>query len=724
MALGLASAGVLAKPLAPQVQQPVVFSSASPASLAPTIHPPVSREVSSLWLVPTSVERSAARSNAALQALQEGLKFYAQEDFEQAFARFTLAATPKSPLRNYSTYYAGVSELRLERFDAARRRFAELRDAKGYLSQAAALGEAEAAQGMHDYGAQTKIYERLLAEHPVDAPAIWLSLAEATMADGDRRRAAEAYVRLYYEFAANDLAEEAQGPLSRMPEVEPIEAGNARYKLELGRGERLFGLRRIADARTSFVRVKPYASGDDEELVALRLAECDYFQKRYVRARDALKPFLNKGARQAEARFYYLMSQRGLKNNGSFELLARALVKDFPDSTWAEEGLNSLATYYIQLDQDAEADSALRELYARFPRGRYAERAAWKAGWRAYRAARMVEAAGFFESAAGSFPRSDYRPAYLYWAGRARDAMGDRVSAVARLQLTTADYLNTYYGRLASATLEKWGATPARSNLIFLRDLPTQDAERGYLPPNADTIRTLLALALYDPALKEMEYAQENWGQSPVVQATIAWTNRQKSASEKGTAQFNLARGAINVMKRAYPQYLAAGGEQLPRDVLTIIYPLSYWDLIKKYSTLRDLDPYLVASLMVQESTFVPDIRSSAHAYGLTQLLPSTARMYARKLKLRYSPKLLTDPEANIRIGTAYFADKIEQFGSVPLALASYNAGERAVKKWITERPAMPREEFIDDIPYPETQNYVKRVLGAADDYRRLYGPS
>src|SRR4029077_4046986 len=167
------------------------------------------------------------------------------------------------------------------------------------------------------------------------------------------------------------------------------------------------------------------------------------------------------------------------------------------------------------------------------------------------------------------------------------------------------------------------------------------------------------------------EFAAANWGDSPVLQATVAWVNRQKSFSEKGTAQFNLARGAINLMKRAYPQYLAAGGAQLPRDLLTIIYPLSYWDLIRKYSAQNDLDPYLVASLMSQESTFVADIRSSANAYGLTQLLPVTARQYARKLKMKYSSRLLTDPDANIRIGAAFFADTIRRFGALHLALAS-----------------------------------------------------
>ncbi len=76
---------------------------------------------------------------------------------------------------------------------------------------------------------------------PIDAPAIWLSLANAALADGDRKRAAEAYLHLYYEFPLSEHAVQAEGPLQTLPEVQQIAAGNARYKLEMGRGERLFG---------------------------------------------------------------------------------------------------------------------------------------------------------------------------------------------------------------------------------------------------------------------------------------------------------------------------------------------------------------------------------------------------------------------------------------------------------------------------------------------------
>jgi soluble lytic murein transglycosylase len=719
--LGVVGALILTEPALPRAARPADVMASAPS---PTVHPPVARNAAQLWMAPAASDQATAASNPALVHLQAGLRLYAGEKFEQALARFTSAATPTSPLGAHAAYYAGVSELRLRRFDAARQRFAALKDTVGFVGEAAALGEAEAAQAQGDFEEAATIYEDILKEEAVDAPAIWLSLANAALAAGERKRAAEALLHLYYEFPLSEHAVQAEGPMQALPEVQPIATGNGRYKLELGRGERLFGSRRYPEARDSFLRLRPHATaGDDAELVALRLAEIEYFQGRYSNAREALRPFLAGAARQAEARFFYLMSQRGLRNHDSFQLLVHALKKDFPESTWAEEALNNLATFYIQGDRDVEADAVLRELYAQFPRGRYGERAAWKAGWTSYRRGDMSEAVRYFESAAASFPRSDYRPAWLYWSGRGRAAMGDRPGAIARLQLTIADYHNTYYGRLAEKVLTDERAPRGSSNLVFARQGVTPGGEDDDFPPTDDTIRTLLALGLYEPAVKELEFARAKWGDSPAITATLAWANKQMAASESGTHQFALARGSITLMKRAYPQFMANGGHELPREILTTIFPLSYWDLIQKYSAQHDLDPYLVAALTAQESTFVRDIKSHAGAYGLMQMMPRTGRQYARRIKLAYSLRLLTTPDSNIRLGTAYLADKIREFGSVHLALASYNAGETPVRRWMREFHGLPQDEFIDNIPYPETQQYVKRLLGTAEDYRRLYGP-
>jgi soluble lytic murein transglycosylase len=83
---------------------------------------------------------------------------------------------------------------------------------------------------------------------------------------------------------------------------------------------------------------------------------------------------------------------------------------------------------------------------------------------------------------------------------------------------------------------------------------------------------------------------------------------------------------------------------------------------------------------------------------------------------------MLTTADTNLKMGTAYFADLIRQFGGAHYALATYNAGPGRVAKWIAQKPGLDRDEFIDDIPFPETQGYVKKILGTAEDYRHLYG--
>jgi tetratricopeptide (TPR) repeat protein len=180
------------------------------------------------------------------------------EKYEQALGRFTAAATPTSPLRAHAAYYAGVSELRLNRFDAARRRFSELKKTPGFVGEAAALGEAEAAHAKGDFGDAAKIYEDILDKAAVDIPAIWLSLANDGACGRRSKRAAAAYLHLYYEFPLSEHADQAEGPLQTCRSAadrgrqRALQAGN-------GRGERLFGSRRYADARTSFLRLKPHA---------------------------------------------------------------------------------------------------------------------------------------------------------------------------------------------------------------------------------------------------------------------------------------------------------------------------------------------------------------------------------------------------------------------------------------------------------------------------------
>src|SRR5262249_33517038 len=228
-----------------------------------------------------------------------------------------------------------------------------------------------------------------------------------------------------------------------------------RFKLNLGRAERLFGSRRYQEARDAFASLAATAKGDDKELVELRLAECDYYLKRFRASRDALLPYLDNSARKAEARFFHLTATRAIGDIDTYVALARSLINDFPQESWAEEALNNLASHYIVQSDDAEAVRVLRQLYERFPESPHAVRAAWEIGWWAYKNGDLDEAIRVFEEAAAAMPRADWRPAWLYWAGRAHDRQGRTSTATARYRLVVADYLNSYYGRLAAKILEQ-----------------------------------------------------------------------------------------------------------------------------------------------------------------------------------------------------------------------------------------------------------------------------
>ncbi len=700
---------------APRAQQASPGAAVEPA-LKPTNHPRVPADLSLLWLAPDP----RAPRTAAMNELASAVRLEVDSDFARALPILSQPALQQGTLGHYALYYQGLAELRLGRAAEARRTFQALRAKQpvGYVAEGAALREAECDESLGDNAAAVDIYERLSKTKTTTPDDVLLRLGRSAKSAGKIDTATEAFSRLVYEFPFSDLGAVASAELETLP-IGPIAPGTNRYKLELGRAERLFGAKRYAPARAAFEGLRDAARGDDRELVTLRLAECDYFQKRARAARDAVKPYVDKASRQGEALFFYAVAVRELGDHEEYLRTVRRLVQEFPDQSWAEEGLNNLATHYILQDDDEQADATFREMYEKFPMGHYAERAAWKIGWFAYRNGRYADTVRAFESGAAHFPRSDYRPTWLYWSGRAHDALKEPAVAQARYALVATDYLNTYYGRLAAARLD---SRPPQRRLVV--DLSTsgqpaaQSEERLQmepLPPNAATVRALLALELYDQALDELHYAQKTWSDSPAIQATVAWILHKRGD----------LRAAINAMKRAYPQYMAAGGERLPTEVLKVLFPVNYWPLIRRYSAERNLDPYMVAALILQESNFTADIRSSANAYGLMQLLPSTGRQYAKSLQLtkRFTTRLLTTPEPNIKMGTAYFADLVRHYGGVHYALATYNAGPSRVSRWISERPSIEQDEFIDDIPFPETQNYVKRILGTAEDYRRLYGP-
>jgi len=150
-------------------------------------------------------------------------------------------------------------------------------------------------------------------------------------------------------------------------------------------------------------------------------------------------------------------------------------------------------------------------------------------------------------------------------------------------------------------------------------------------------------------------------------------------------------------------KYLSEHPELATPVVANLLFPVRYWEQILEHS--KNTDPVLVKSLMRQESAFNPLARSRARASGLMQMIYPTAKSFGIK-----KPNELLNPEASIHAGSEFLARLINEFGSVELALAAYNAGPGAVRNWQKRYPTKNVDLFVEMIPYTETREYVRLV--------------
>lgn len=204
-------------------------------------------------------------------------------------------------------------------------------------------------------------------------------------------------------------------------------------------------------------------------------------------------------------------------------------------------------------------------------------------------------------------------------------------------------------------------------------------------------------------AIEEQQLMQ-NWILEPEVTAYLGWL---KGVSGNPIEQY-----------KNFSQAVREKPEILSRPFLEMYFPLARRQVIEKYSKRQGIDPFLVAALIRQESGFVPRAHSGAGAMGWMQLLPSTAKRFARLRKGQ-----LFEPETNVRVGTRYLQVLLERFqNQIPLALAAYNAGPEVAASWERRYGGAQGVLFWDLIPYRETREYVALIARNYLWYQSLYG--
>lgn len=155
--------------------------------------------------------------------------------------------------------------------------------------------------------------------------------------------------------------------------------------------------------------------------------------------------------------------------------------------------------------------------------------------------------------------------------------------------------------------------------------------------------------------------------------------------------------------------------------IMKSIYIIKYSEFIEKYSKEYDVDKYLIYACIKAESNFNEKAESKKGAKGLMQLLDSTGKEIAEGLDMTIDDDDLFEPEINIKLGTKYISKMLKKYENIELALAAYNAGSGNVDSWINSNKIKADGTDVENIPFKETNNYVRKILRDYRIYRELY---
>ncbi len=156
--------------------------------------------------------------------------------------------------------------------------------------------------------------------------------------------------------------------------------------------------------------------------------------------------------------------------------------------------------------------------------------------------------------------------------------------------------------------------------------------------------------------------------------------------------------------------------------ILKHLYPIKYEEYVTKYSNELNIDPMLSYAIIKTESNFKEEVISKSGAIGLMQLMDNTAKEQAEKLNVEYTNETLLNPEKNILLGLNYFSTLLDKFNqNYILAFTAYNAGLGNVQKWISNGTIKEDGTDIENIPFKETNMYVRKIINNYEMYKKLY---
>jgi soluble lytic murein transglycosylase len=305
--------------------------------------------------------------------------------------------------------------------------------------------------------------------------------------------------------------------------------------------------------------------------------------------------------------------------------------------------------------------------------------------WRARTSLRDQDWERLLTDIAAMEPSESDSEEWQYWRAVALHRSGQALAARTALETLAAE--RSYYGFLAADELGEDYALDDRQPSIDESALVTVAAQPGII-----RARELFLVG------------QDGRGRSEWDSTIDQFSDEEKRLAAVLADRWEWHSRAISTA--------ASVGEY---DNLIMRYPLPWQEQFEQFSSAASISPTWAYGIARSESMFMRDVRSSAGAIGLMQLIPATGREIAKEIKLSYSGlATLTDPESNIRLGTSYLGSMAERYnGNQVLATAAYNAGPHRVDRWLPDSGTEDARVWIENIPFNETRKYVKRVLSA-----------
>jgi len=394
-----------------------------------------------------------------------------------------------------------------------------------------------------------------------------------------------------------------------------------------------------------------------------------------------------------------------------FIAAARECAEGYPEHGRASGCLYLLGSEHTFSGRYGDAAETFGGLLESYPGSGLADDALWRLGWAEYLAGCYPEAEKTFQEFAVKYPNSPLIAQALYWRARSLGNMGEDDTAGMIYELLRCEYRLSYYAVLAE---DPGGPLSQDAGVAAPSAAPDMKKTYPSGEPAFGRAEELGIQGMEQYAVRELKAVESRYsgtldGIKTMASAYIAAGNFKYT---------------IEMSSRLYRTSVSTGSSIVPDDALRLIFPLAFWDVIHTEADRFGVDPFLVSSLAREESHFDPRAESPAGAVGLMQLMPSTAAAVCRLLDIEGpTTGKLKSEDFNVPVGTCHLGYLLEkQGGRLVYVLGEYNAGPGPLARWKANNPDVPDDVFVECITYPETRNYVKRVLRNYKVYRDLYG--